>query len=166
MSVKTLDDLFKAQLKDIYYAENQLFNKGLPEMAESATDEDLIEAFESHRDETQDQISKLEQVFEMLDMKPEGEKCEAIEGLLKEAKSIIKETDDEETINAALIAAAQKVEHYEIASYGTLCTFAKRLGYDDAASLLHEILEQEKETDEKLTDLAMNGGINEMADAA
>lgn len=165
MSVKTLDDLFKAQLKDIYYAENQLFNKGLPEMAETATDEDLVAAFEDHREETQDQINKLERVFKSLDMKPEGEKCEAIEGLIKEAKSIIKETKDDETINAALIAAAQKVEHYEIATYGCLCAFAKRLGYDDAAKILHSILEQEKSADEKLTDLAYSG-INDMAAAA
>lgn len=165
MSVKTLDDLFRAQLKDIYYAENQLFNKGLPEMAETATDEDLVAAFEEHREETQDQIDKLEQVFALLDMDPEGEKCEAIEGLLKEAKHIIKETKDDETINAALIAAGQKVEHYEIATYGCLCAFAKRLGYDDAAEILHSILEQEKSADEKLTDLAYSG-INDMAAAA
>ncbi len=165
MSVKTLDDLFKAQLKDIYYAENQLFNKGLPEMAQAATDEDLANAFETHQDETGEQIAKLEQVFELLDMKPAGEKCEAIEGLLKEAKEIIKDTKDDEVINAALIAAAQKVEHYEIATYGSLCAFAKRLGYDEAATLLHEILEQEKETDEKLTDLAETG-VNDMAAAA
>jgi len=98
-------------------------------------------------------------------MKPEGEKCEAIEGLIKEAKSIIKETKDDETINAALIAAAQKVEHYEIATYGALCAFAKQLGYDEAAKTLHSILEQEKSADEKLTDLAY-AGINDMADAA
>ncbi len=165
MSVKTLDDLFKAQLKDIYYAENQLFNKGLPEMAQAATDEDLANAFETHQDETGEQIAKLEQVFELLDMKPAGEKCEAIEGLLKEAKEIIKDTKDDEVINAALIAAAQKVEHYEIATYGSLCAFAKRLGYDEAATPLHEILEQEKETDEKLTDLAETG-VNDMAAAA
>ena len=165
MSVKTLDDLFKAQLKDIYYAENQLFNKGLPEMAQAATDEDLANAFETHQDETGEQIAKLEQVFELLDMKAAGEKCEAIEGLLKEAKEIIKDTKDDEVINAALIAAAQKVEHYEIATYGSLCAFAKRLGYDEAATLLHEILEQEKETDEKLTDLAETG-VNDMAAAA
>lgn len=165
MSIQTLDDLFKAQLKDIYYAERQLFNKGLPEMAESATDEDLLAAFEKHREETLDQINKLERVFALLDMKPEGEKCEAIEGLIKEAKSIIKETRDDETINAAMIAAAQKVEHYEIATYGCLCAFATRLGYDEAAELLHEILEQEKSADEKLTDLA-ESGINDMAAAA
>lgn len=165
MSVKTLEDLFKAQLKDIYYAENQLFNKGLPEMAESATDEDLVSAFEDHREETQDQIDKLEQVFDILGMEPEGEKCDAIEGLLKEAKNIIKDTKDDETINAALIAAAQKVEHYEIATYGSLCAFAKKLGYNEAAGLLHQILEQEKSADEKLTDLA-ESGINDMAAAA
>lgn len=165
MSVKTLDDLFKAQLKDIYYAENKLFNKGLPEMAQEATDDDLVEAFETHREETGDQIAKLEKVFTLLDMKAESEKCEAIEGLIKEAKEIIKETEDEETINAALIMAAQKVEHYEISTYGCLCAFAKRLGYDEAAKLLHEILEQEKATDEKLTSLA-ESGINDMAAAA
>lgn len=166
MSIQTLDDLFKAQLKDIYYAENQLFKKGLPEMAETATDEELSAAFENHRVETGDQIKKLDQVFKLLDMKPEGEKCEAIEGLLKEAKEIIKDTKDDETINAALITAAQKVEHYEIATYGCLCAFAERLGYEDAGEILHGILEQEKAADEKLTALAMDGGINEMADAA
>lgn len=165
MSVKTLDDLFKAQLKDMYYAENQLFKKGLPEMADTATDEDVAAAFDRHCDETGQQIEKLEQVFALLDMKPEGEKCEAIEGLLKEAKHIIKETKDDETINAALIAAAQKVEHYEIATYGSLCAFAKRLGYNEAARILHGILEQEKSTDEKLTTLA-ESGINDMAAAA
>lgn len=166
MTIKTLDDLFKEQLKDIYYAENQLFNKGLPEMAEEATDEDLSQAFMNHREETKDQINKLENVFSQLGMKVQGEKCDAIEGLIKEAKSIIKDTKDDETINAALIVAAQKIEHYEIATYGCLCAFAERLGYKEEGKILHQILEQEKATDEKLTDLALNGGINEMADAA
>lgn len=166
MSIQTLDDLFKAQLKDIYYAEQKLFTKGLPEMAEKATDENLIQAFTKHLNETGGQIAKLEQVFSLLGMKPEGEKCEAIEGLLKEAKEIIKDTDDDETINASLIAAAQKIEHYEIATYGCLCAFAKRLGHTEAGDLLHSILEQEKATDVSLTGLAEQGGINDMAMAA
>ena len=153
MSIKNTEDLFKHLLQDMYYAENRI-TKALPKMAKKASNPDLKKGFETHLEETKDQISKLEEVFEMLDYKKEKEKCEAIEGLLKEGEDLMKEAEDGAAMDSALIAAAQKVEHYEIASYGTLCNLAKILGFDDAASQLHEILEQEKETDEKLTGMA------------
>lgn len=163
MKIETLEDLFCEQLKDMYYAENKLV-KALVEMAEKATDPKLQQAFEKHHDETRDQIAKLESVFQSLDMEAEGEKCEAIEGLLKEAKELMKDAKDPEALDAALILAAQKVEHYEIATYGCLCAFANRLGHGEQARTLHSILEQERSTDEALTRLAeVSPSINEKA---
>lgn len=164
-SVHTLEDLFEAQLHDIYYAEQKL-TKALPKMAEKATNAKLEAAFTKHLRETEDQIRKLEQVMKSLDITVKAEKCDAIEGIVKEAEHMMKEAKDPEVLDAALIAAAQKVEHYEIATYGTLCTFAKQLGYTAEGKILHSILEQEKATDEALSGLAETGGINRLAQAS
>ena len=151
-TLTNLEDLFKHLLQDMYFAENKI-TEALPKMAKKATNEDLQFGFEQHLEETKNQISKLEQVFELCGYEKEREECEAIEGLLEEGEGLMKEAESGATLDSALIAAAQKVEHYEIASYGALCKMAKKLGQDDAAKLLHEILEQEKATDEKLTKL-------------
>ncbi|MFL5754424.1 MAG: ferritin-like domain-containing protein [Bacteroidia bacterium] len=148
-----LKKLFENELKDIYWAEKAL-TKALPKMAKNATSEDLTEAIENHLEETEGQIEKLEQVFELLEMKPQAKKCEAMAGLIKEAEEIMKECDKGAMRDAGIISAGQKVEHYEIATYGTLRTFARTLGLDDAAELLEEILEEEKAADEKLTEVA------------
>lgn len=149
-TLKTLDDLFEHLLQDMYYAEHQI-TKALPKMAKKATSEDLRQGFEQHLEETQDQIRKLEKVFEITGFEKDKEECEAIEGLLEEGEGLIKDAQKGATLDSALIAAAQKVEHYEIASYGTLCNMAKILGQDEAAEILHDILEQERATDEKLS---------------
>lgn len=160
--MKKLEDLFEDTLKDIYYAEKTIL-KELPKMAKKATSPELKEAFESHREETVGQIERLEQIFEMIGKAPRGKKCPAIEGIVEEAKEIMEEAETPEVLDAGLAAAAQAVEHYEMARYGTLCSWAQELGLDEAAELLEETLEQEKAADEKLTELA-EGGIN--ADAA
>jgi ferritin-like metal-binding protein YciE len=147
--------LFEDSLKDIYWAEKAL-TKALPKMIKKATASELVEAMEEHLSETEAQVEKVEQVFEMLNKKPVAKKCEAMNGLIKEAEEIIKQTDDGAMRDAGIIAAAQKVEHYEIATYGTLKTFARNLGLEDAANLLEEILEEEKSADEGLTRIAEN----------
>lgn len=159
--LNTFEDLFKHLLQDMYYAENKI-RKTLPKMAKKASNSDLQNAFETHLSETEDQISKLEKVMELMGFKKETEKCDAIEGLLKEGEELISESAEGPVRDAALIAAAQKVEHYEIASYGTLCAMANEMDRHDASGILHEILEQEKSTDEKLIKLSY--GINETAD--
>ncbi len=151
--MNTLQDLFLDSLADMYYAENQLV-KALPKMAKAATHEDLREAFEMHLGETEGHVQKLERVFESLGEKPHSKKCPAIVGIIKEAEEIISENKKSPTINAALVYAAQKAEHYEIASYGTLREWARHLHKDEAADLINEILDQEKAADEKLTQLA------------
>lgn len=158
--LKSLEDLFQHLLQDMYYAESRIA-KTLPKMAKKASNSSLKDGFEIHLEETKEQISKLENVFEILDYKKEKEKCEAIEGLLKEGNSLIDEAEEGPVMDAALIAAAQKVEHYEIASYGMLCAMAKKLNEKEAAEILHEILDQEKATDKKLSDMA--DGIEEAA---
>lgn len=145
--------LFEDELKDIYWAEKAL-TKALPKMVKNATNEDLIMALENHLEETEGQIEKLEQVFESIGKKAQAKKCEAMAGLVKEAEEIMKETDKGAMRDAGIISAGQKVEHYEIASYGTLRQFAKTLGLEDAAELLEEILDEEKAADQKLTDIA------------
>lgn len=154
MKMNTLQDLYLDELKDIYDAENQLL-KALPKMAKTAENEELSAAIEQHLDQTQSQIERLEQIFEELEEKPKGKKCEAMKGLLEEAKSMMEEAEDADVRDAAIIAAAQKVEHYEIATYGTLRTYAELLGFDEQAELLQETLDEEKETDENLTELAV-----------
>jgi ferritin-like metal-binding protein YciE len=152
--------LFEDSLKDIYWAEKAL-TKALPKMSKKATSEDLVEAIENHLSETEGQVGKLEQVFDVIGKKPVAKKCEAMAGLIKEGEDIMMETEEGAMRDAGIIAAAQKVEHYEIATYGTLRTFAEILGLNDAASLLEEILDEEKNADETLTNVAKS--INIMA---
>lgn len=154
MSISSLDELFVHDLSDIYNAEKQL-TKALPAMARAATDPKLVEAFKSHLEETQGQIERLDQVVESVEgLRIKRMKCHAMEGLVEEAKELIDSVEKGEVLDAGLIGAAQKVEHYEIATYGTLTALAKKLGYTEAAKLLHETLEEEKSTDEKLTKIA------------
>lgn len=151
-----LQELFLDSLKDIYYAEKAI-TKALPKMAKAASSEKLVMAFEDHLQMTQQQITRLEQVFRTLGEDAEGKKCEAIEGLVKEAEGLIDETDEgTSTRDVALILAAQKVEHYEIATYGGLRQLAETLGYSEAADLLQQTLDEEKETDQLLTGIAEN----------
>lgn len=153
MSLNTLEDLFLDELKDIYNAEKQL-TKALPKMAKNAESAELREAFENHLEETKGQIERLEEVFKFLNKTARGKKCKAMEGLTEEGKELMEEDADEAVMDAALICAAQKVEHYEIATYGTLVAWARILGYEDAVGLLEETLEQEKAADEKLTEIS------------
>lgn len=153
MERSALLELFEDELKDIYWAEKAL-TKALPKMAKNALSDELVEAIEKHLAETEEQVNKLEQVFEILEKKPVAKKCEAMAGLIKESEEIIKDTEKGPQRDAGIISAAQKVEHYEIASYGTLRTFAQTLGLEDAASILEEILEEEKNADETLTGIA------------
>ena len=150
---KTLDELFHDTLKDIYYAEKKILS-ALPKMAKAAQNDDLTAAFEKHQAETEDQISRLEQVFELIDQKPQGKKCAAIEGILEEGQEIIKEYKSSPALDAGLVSAAQAVEHYEIARYGTLRTWAEELGLEDASKLLQETLDEEEATDQALTQIA------------
>jgi ferritin-like metal-binding protein YciE len=145
--------LFEDELKDIYWAEKAL-TKALPKMAKQATSDELVTALESHLTETEAQVEKLEQVFEILGKKPIAKKCEAMAGLIKEAQEIMENTDEGAMRDAGIISAGQKVEHYEIATYGTLRTFANTLGLKDAAAILDEILNEEKSADQKLTEIA------------
>jgi ferritin-like metal-binding protein YciE len=150
---KTLKDLFVDEIKDLYNAEKQLI-KAIPVMAKNATSQDLKEAFQKHLKETENQVTRLEQVFKELDMKPISKKCKAMEGIIEEGKEIIDEYSDSSAMDAALIAAAQKVEHYEIASYGTVRSYAEQLNLSKSASLLQETLEEESAANEKLNELA------------
>ena len=161
---KKLDELFHDTLKDIYYAEKKILS-ALPKMAKAAESDDLRAAFEKHRDETEEQISRLEQVFEAIDAKPQGKKCAAIEGILDEGQEIMKEYKGSPALDAGLLAAAQAVEHYEISRYGTLRTWAEELGLEDVAKLLEETLREEEATDEKLTELAETA-VNAAAEQA
>lgn len=154
--IKSMDDLFVHTLKDIYYAENQIA-KALPEMAMKATDAGLKQGFESHLTETKGHIQRLEQVFKMHGVEVEGVDCPAIDGILEEAKEVSGEVEDKQVLDAALIAMAQAVEHYEITRYGTLIAWAKQLGRPDCASVLEQNLKEEKATDLKLTGLAERG---------
>ena len=153
--MKDLKELFLDELKDVYDAEKQL-TKALPKMAKATTNAKLQKAFEHHLKQTEGQIEKLEKVFAAFDEKPKGKTCKAMKGLTEEGDEIIKEFKDEPALNAALIAAAQKVEHYEIASYGCLHEWATTLGKPAAAKLLKQILDEESDTDEKLTKLAVS----------
>ncbi len=151
-----LQELFLDSLQDIYYAEKAI-TKALPKMQKAATSSELMDAFETHLQQTQQQITRLEQVFASIGEEPEGKKCEAIEGIIKEGETIMSETDEgTSTRDVGLILAAQKVEHYEIASYGGLRQLAVTLGYNEAADLLQQTLDEEKETDLLLTGIAEN----------
>ncbi|MCU1285625.1 MAG: hypothetical protein JWO13_1975 [Acidobacteriales bacterium] len=153
MKIESLRELFIDELKDLYSAENQII-KALPKMIKNATSDELRSAFEEHLEQTKVQVERLDQIFEDLDESPRGKKCKGMEGLLEEGKEMMEEDMEDEVLDAALIAAAQRVEHYEIAGYGTVRTYAEQLGLDDAVKLLEETLEEEKETDQKLTSIA------------
>lgn len=155
MAEKNLNDLFLDTLKDIYYAEKQIY-KSLPKMAKAAQSEQLRAAFEKHETETEGQIERLEQVFELLGKAARGKKCDAIEGILDEGKEIMDEYKGTSALDAGLLAAAQAVEHYEISRYGTLKTWAGQLGLKDAVKLLDATLAEEKKTDDALTKLAVS----------
>jgi ferritin-like metal-binding protein YciE len=150
---KNLNDLFLDTLKDIYYAEKQIL-KALPKMAKAAQSDQLRAAFEKHHSETEGQVERLERVFELIDKPARGKTCEAIQGLLDEGKEIMEEYKGTEALDAGLGAAAQAVEHYEIARYGTLKQWAQQLGIKDAVRLLDQTLQEEKKTDQALTSLA------------
>jgi ferritin-like metal-binding protein YciE len=161
MPLKTMNDLFVHGLKDIYYAEKKLV-VNLPKMAKKAQSSELSEAIEQHLAETEGQVARLEEVFELLDMQPKGKKCHGIEGLLEEGKEIMEEAEDPNTLDAGLLAAAQAVEHYEISRYGTLIAWAEELGMHEAAALLRETLVEEKNADKLLSQLA-EGKLNREA---
>ena len=155
MRMETLQELYVEQLKDIYDAENQLM-KALPKMAKEASNEELKAAFEHHLEQTEEQISRLDRIFEELGEKSKGHKCKAMAGLVEEGKELMQEDADPDVMDAGLICAAQKIEHYEIATYGCLRTYAEMLGFDEQADLLQESLDEEKDTDENLTELAVS----------
>jgi ferritin-like metal-binding protein YciE len=156
-----LQTLFLDALKDIYYAENQIL-KALPKMAEAAATEEVEAAFEKHLSETEAQVERLKQVFEILGEEPKGKECPAIDGIIAEGEEIIEQHEGTAAIDAGLVAAAQAVEHYEIARYGTLVAWAGVLELSDAADILQATLDEEEATDEALTELA-DGGVNEAA---
>ncbi len=153
MAEKDLKALFLHQLKDTYFAENAIL-KALPQMAEAAQAEELKGAFAVHLKETEGQVKRLEQVFQIVSERPEGVECKAIQGIIEEGQEVMRAFQGGEALDAGLIAAAQAVEHYEITRYGTLVAWAKQLGRQDCASVLHQILDQEKATDEKLNRIA------------
>ena len=155
MAEKDLSTLFLDTLKDIYYAEKQIY-KSLPKMAEAAASDELRTAFEKHHDETEVQIERLEKIFEMLDKPARGKKCDAIEGILDEGKEIMKEYADTPALDDGLLAAAQAVEHYEISRYGTLKAWAAKLGMPNAVELLDQTLNEEKKTDDALSKIAVS----------
>lgn len=155
MPSSALMKLFEDELKDIYWAEKALL-KAIPKMIDNATSEELIEALTNHLAETEEQVSRVEQVFESFDKKAKAVKCDAMEGLLKEAESIMEECEPGAMCDAGIISAGQKIEHYEIASYGTLRQFAETLGLEEAAELLQITLDEEKAADETLTEVAVS----------
>ncbi len=160
-SASTLQDLFVTTLQDIYHGEKQIL-KALPKMAKSASTPELKQAFQHHTEQTEGQVERLQRVFELLNKSARGKTCEAIEGLVEEGKEVMAETQSGEVMDAGLIAAAQAVEHYEIARYGTLRSWAQQLGMKEAAQLLGQTLEEEKQTDELLNKIAMKS-VNKKA---
>jgi len=155
MPIDSLERLFVEELRDVYYAEKQL-TRALKQMGKNAHDERLKKAFDDHRTETEEQVVRLETIFDSLDLKPRGKTCHGIKGIIEEGRERMEEEGDEAVLDAGLIAGAQRAEHYEIAAYGTLRAYAERLGYTDATRLLSTTLEEEKAADQKLNDLAMN----------
>jgi ferritin-like metal-binding protein YciE len=164
MKLNSLHDLYITELKDLYDAENRI-TKALPKMAEAANSQELRNAFEQHLEQTRRHTQRLEQIFQQLDESPKGQKCKGIEGIIDEGEDMMDEDAPAAVSDAALIGAAQRVEHYEIAAYGTVRTYAMRLGFQDQARLLNETLQEEGETDKKLTSLA-ESYINEEARSA
>jgi len=165
MEHQALKELYIDELKDIYNAENQLV-KALPKMAKAANSEELRTGFEEHLEQTRGHVQRLEQIFKELGEKPSGKKCKGMEGLVAEGQEMMGEDFDDEVMDAALISAAQRVEHYEIAAYGTVRTYAELLGEDAAVQLLEQTLEEEKETDQKLTDLASEINVRAMGEGS
>ena len=159
--IKTMDDLFVHMLRDIYYAEKQII-QALPKMIEQSNDAQLKQGFQSHLRETENQVTRLEQVFRLHGQEPKGIDCPAIDGIIEEAEDIVGEVDNKAVMDAALIAAAQAVEHYEITRYGSLIAWAKQLGRNDCAALLQQNLDEEKGADKKLTAIA-ESKVNRMA---
>jgi ferritin-like metal-binding protein YciE len=159
--IKNMDDLFVHTLQDIYYAENQIV-KSLPKMIEKATNPTLKQTFTSHLEETRHQIERLEQVFKQHGQEPKAARCDAMDGILKEAEEIMSDVADKEVLDAAMLSAAQAVEHYEMTRYGTLVAWAKELGRPDCASLLEQTLSEEKAADKKLTQVA-ESRVNKVA---
>lgn len=153
MAQKSLRGLYVGELKDLYSAETQL-TKALPKMAKASSNTELRQTFEEHLRQTSEHVSRLERIFEMLEDKPTGKKCVGMEGLMKEGAEVMKEDYEGAVMDAGIIGAAQRVEHYEIAAYGTAREFAQLLGEDEHVSLLAQTLEEEKQTDQKLTELA------------
>lgn len=165
MEHNALKELYVDELKDIYNAENQLV-KALPKMAKAATSADLRTGFEEHLEQTRGHVQRLEQIFKALGEKPTGKKCKGMEGLVAEGQEMMDEDFEDDLMDAALISAAQRVEHYEIAAYGTVRTYAELLGEDEAVTLLEQTLEEEKETDQKLSDLASDINVKALGDAS
>jgi ferritin-like metal-binding protein YciE len=160
--LKSLEDLFHHQLRDLYSAEKQLID-ALPEMSKKASNNQLKTALEDHLKETKHQKERLENVFNKLGVSPEGETCKAMQGLIKEAKDFLQHDADSDVRDAGIIADAQRVEHYEISGYGTVCTYAEKLGYDEVKDILAETLDEEKNADSKLNDIAKST-VNEKAE--
>ena len=160
--IKTMDDLFLHGLQDIYYAEQQIA-KSLPSMIEQATNRDLSSGLSAHLEETKKQIERLEQVFKKLDKEPKGVQCPAIDGLIKEANETTGEVDDKSVLDAAIVGAAQAIEHYEICRYGTLIAWAEELGHDEVVRFLTTNLNEEKAANTKLNTVALRKGVNKKA---
>ena len=165
MTIKSIQDLFVHELSDIYSAEKQL-TKALPRLARAAENPQLSKAFDQHLEETRGQIERIDKIVEQLDLRLKRTKCAGMEGLVDEAREIIESVPQGALRDAALIGGAQKAEHYEIASYGTLCALAKQLGHQEAAKLLDQTLQEEKATDQKLTELAEQGANQQAAQAS
>lgn len=165
MKLESLHDLFVAELRDIYSAENQIL-KALPKMAKAASTPELRDAFKKHLKQTEQQVVRLEKIFKRMDVSPRGKKCKAMEVLIEEGAEVMKQEGEPAVLDAALIAGAQKVEHYEMAGYGCVRTWARLLGHAAAADLLQETLDEEGETNKKLTALADNGTNAEAAELA
>ena len=160
--IKTMEDLFQHELQDIYYAEHQIL-KSLPTMIDKATNRDLATALRNHLEETKKQVDRLDQVFRKLDMQPKGTDCPAIDGIIKEADATAGEIDDKQVLDAAIIANAQAVEHYEICRYGTIIAWAEELGHDEVVRLLTTNLNEEKAANTKLNTVALRKGVNRKA---
>jgi ferritin-like metal-binding protein YciE len=165
MSIKTVQDLFLSELRDTYHAEKQAV-KAMPKMAKAASHPELKQVFEQHLEETRGQVERLEQVFDLLDVPKRGKPCHAMEGLVEEAREQIGEIEDKAVLDVAIIVAAQKMEHYEIAAYGSLATLAKQLGHDEAARLLGQTLDEEKAADQKLNQVALGVANQDAAKAS
>ena len=162
MALETLHDLWVHELKDLYSAERQLV-QALPKMAKAASSDELRTALENHLAETEEQVTRIEQILESFDESPRGQKCEGMEGLIEEGKTLMEEDADADVMDAGIIVAAQKVEHYEIATYGAVCEYARMMGHTEALQLLEQTLQEEKNADQLLNQIA-EGGINALAE--